>query len=152
MKQQIAEMMDVILRHLAERPELRVSVSGMRSWLARQGYNARDIDTVIQLVKPRIEERSTRSRRSTGHIRHLSSFESFKLSGEARDALIRLDLFELIEPYEREMLLERLAQYEGEVDLEDLDYLLSWVLYTTRDVESQQTIYSVLEGNRKALN
>lgn len=152
MKQQIAEMVDVILRHLAERPEVRVSVSGMRSWLARQGYNSRDIDTVMQLVKPRIEERASRARRSPGLVRHLAGYESYKLTGEARDALIRLDLFELIEPYEREMLLEKLGQFEGEVDLEDLDYLLSWVMYTTRDVESQQTIYSVLEGNRKALN
>ena len=36
--------------------------------------------------------------------------------------------------------------------MDDLDYLLGWVIYSTRDVESQQTIYNVFEGNSKAVN
>jgi uncharacterized protein Smg (DUF494 family) len=79
-------------------------------------------------------------------VRLLSSYEEQRLTPEARNALARLDLYGLIEPHEREMILDRLNQFEGEVGLDELDYLLSWVVCSLRDVESQQTIYSVLEG------
>ena len=85
-------------------------------------------------------------------IRHLSSYESYKLSAPARSALARLELFNLVEPYEREMIMERLGQFEGEVSMEDLDYLLSWMMSATRDVESQQTIFEVFEGTSYTLH
>lgn len=153
MKPQLAELVDVILRRLEEQPGAYLSESGMRVWLVKQGYNKRDIDAAIKLVWPRISMMMTAvPERRPGAVRQLSSFESFKLSTEARNALTRLELFELIDPYEREMLLERLGQFEGEVGMDDLDYLLSWVLYATRDVETQQTICSVFEGNRNTLH
>jgi uncharacterized protein Smg (DUF494 family) len=153
MKPQLAELVNVILRRLEERPGAYLSETGMRSWLARQGYNKRDIDTAIKLVWPRISMMMAPvPERQPGSVRQLSSYESFKLTAEARDALTRLELFELIEPYEREMLLERLGQFDGELGMDDLDYLLSWVLYSTRDVETQQTICNVFEGSHNALH
>lgn len=153
MKPQLAELVSVILRHLEEVPETQMSESGMRTWLAGQGYNKRDVDTAIKLVWPRISAMMNAvPERRPGSVRQLSSYESHKLLPEARDALARLELYELIEPYEREMLLERLGQFDGEVGMDDLDYLLSWVLYSTRDVETQQTICNVLEGSLKTLH
>ena len=146
MKPHLAELVDVILRRLEEQPERTPSEKGMRSWLVGQGYNKKDVDAAIRLVWPRTVSRPVEPRPAPRTLRHLSSYEAFKLSPEARAALARLEIYDLIEPYEREMVLDRLAQFEGEVAMEDLDYLLSWVLSTTRDVESQQTIFEVFEG------
>jgi uncharacterized protein Smg (DUF494 family) len=152
MKQHLAELVDVILRQIDNQAGSPPSERGMRTWLVRQGYNKRDIDAAIALVLSRLSVAPAVSERTPGAVRHLSHYEFCKLCPEARDALARLELYDLIDPYERELLLERLGQYEGEVTLDDLDYLLSWVMCTTRDVESQQTVYNVFEGRRDALH
>ena len=152
MKAQLAELVGVILQRLEEPTDSPPSESGIRSWLAGQGYKKRDIDAAIKLVRPRLATPPRVSQRAATAVRQLSSFEAYKLTREARDALVRLDLYELIEPAEREMLLERLGQFEGEVGLEELDYLLSWVLSMTRDVESQQTIFNAFEGGHNTLH
>ncbi len=152
MKAAIVELVNVILQHLDEGAEKTPSVQGVRVWLADKGYNKRDIEAALALVAPRFARPVTHASHTPSAIRHLSSYEACKLSTEARDALVRIELHELIEPHEREMLLERLNQFDGEVSMDDLDYLLSWLLYSTRDVESQQTIYSVFEANPTAIN
>lgn len=146
MKHSLDKLVVDILRHIEEHPDFQPSEKGIRSWLAHQGYKKRDIDAAIQILTPQVSERSSVPRRQAYSVRHLSRYEVLKLSPEARDALVRLEMYELISPYEREMLLERIGQFEGEVSLDDIDYLLSWILCTTRDVETQQTIYTVLEG------
>ena len=50
------------------------------------------------------------------------------------------------------MILERVVQTEGIVTLDELEYLLSWILMGTRDVESQQTIFQVFEGGTGTLH
>jgi len=152
MKQTLDKLVTDILRHLEDHPEFALSENGIRSWLNGQGYKKRDIEAALKMLRPQVRAVPTITRKSPGAIRHLSAYEAYKLSPEARDALVRLELYELITPYEREMLLERLNQVEGEVGMDDLDYMLSWLLCTMRDVESQQTIYSVFEGSREALN
>ena len=82
-----------------------------------------------------------------GQVRLLSPYEAYKLTPEARDALARLELYDVIDVSEREYILERLDQFEGTVGLSELDYLVSWIVCGNRDVESQQTIYNVMEGN-----
>ncbi len=150
MKAQLVELVGVILRRIEEQPGIPPSESRMRSWLVRQGYNKRDIDAAIKMVWERIisAKAGPVAQRTPGAVRQLSNYEAQKLSREAREALARLDLYELMDPMEREMLLDRLGQFEDEVGMEDLDYLLSWILCSTRDVESQQTIFNVFEGNR----
>lgn len=146
MKQALTELIDVILQRLEENPDGTPTEKGMRSWLAGQGYNKRDIDAAIRLVGVQFNQPVAREDRVIGSVRQLSATESYKLTVEARDALARLELYELIDPYERELILERVSQMEGMVSLEDLEYLLSWFLVGTRDVESQQTLFHVFEG------
>jgi len=152
MKQVLSELINVILQRLEEHPESPPTEHGMRKWLAGQGYTKRDIDAAMRLVGAELPSDRPESRRTTGTVRHLSNVEAYKLSKEARDALARLELYELIDPYEREMVMDRVAQMEGQVTLEDLDYLLSWFLMGTRDVESQQTLYQVFEGSGGTLH
>jgi uncharacterized protein Smg (DUF494 family) len=148
MKQVLSELINVILQRLEEHPESPPTAHGMRKWLAGQGYNKRDIDAAMRLVGAELPAEQTEGRgtRHAGSVRQLSSVEAHKLTREARDALVRLELYEMIDPYEREMILERVAQMEGMVTLEDLDYLLSWFLMASRDVETQQTLYQIFEG------
>ncbi len=152
MKTQLAELVNVILQRLEDSTETAPSETRMRRWLAGQGYSKRDIDDAIKLVWPRVAAKPAPQQRRPGTVRLLSAFEAYKLSDEARDALARLDLYELIDPIEREMMLDRLGQFEGAVTLEELDYLLSWLTGATRDVESQQTIFDVFEGSAPTLH
>lgn len=144
MKQSLSQLVNVILERLANQPGTS-SESGIRNWLLRQGYAQRDIDAAMKMVGRRPGPGMPASPRPT-RFRHLSDYESMRLTPEARAALARLELYELIEPGEREALLERMDQIEGPVGVPDLEYLLSWVVCPTRDVETQQTIYSVLDG------
>lgn len=152
MKQSLTKLVDVILQKLQERPDNPISETGIRTWLARQGYAKRDIDAAIKLVEPRFRASLHILEGGPGRLRQLSEYERLKLSHEARNALVRLELYELIDPLEREILLERLDQFEGEVSLADLDYLLSWIVCASRDVEHQQTIYNVLDGDGPTLH
>ncbi len=151
MKQSLTKLVDVILQKLAERPEGSAPEHGLRTWLLREGYTKPDIDAAFKMVEPPIG--SARDRTSSpAALRQLSDYESYRLSPEARDALTRLDLYELLDPHEREMLLERLDQFEGVVGKRDLDFLLHWLVCPTRDVEHQQTIFNVLDGNRSTIH
>lgn len=145
MKQSLTKLVDVILQKLAEQPDGASAETGLRSWLKRQGYAAPDIEAALKMVDPAYV-RSTGGDFGPGKIRQLSDYESYRLSPEARAALARLEMYQLIDPYEREMLLERLDQFEGIVGLHDLDFLLHWLVCPTRDIEHQQTIFSVLDG------
>ena len=153
MKHSLTELVDDILQRLEEHPDAAPTEHGLRSWLTRQGYTKNDIEAVLKLVRPRVAAlKKTLDRRGPVSVRQLTPYEEYKLTPEARDALARLELHGLVDPYEREMILERLAQFEGEVGLDELDYLLSWLIYSTRDVETQQTIYNVFENNRKSVH
>lgn len=146
MKHQLAELVNVILQHIEESAEAPPSETGLRSLLAREGYKKRDIEAAMRLVMPRFHSEVKVVRSNPGSVRHLSPYERYKFSSEVRDALARLELYELLDPYERELLMERLTQLEGMVTMEDLDYALSTLTCMTRDVETQHTIFDVLEG------
>jgi hypothetical protein len=138
MKQSLSKLVDVILRKLAEQPGDSPNEHGIRTWLLREGYAQRGIGPV--------EPSASR----LGKIRHLSDYEEFRLLPETRAALARLEMYELIEPHEREAMLERLDQFEGPITPADLEYLVNWVVFPTRDVETQHTIYRVLDGRAGA--
>ncbi len=153
MKRHLADLVCVIMNRLDETPEIPPSENALRRWLAWQGYNPADIDTALKMVGPTLRRHLQEApQRRPGVVRHLSYFERCKLAPEARDALARLELYELIDVPELEMLLERLGQFEGEVGMDELDYLLSWLLCNSRDVESQQTLLNAFEGNSANLH
>ena len=147
MKQSLLELVDVILRKIQDRSGDSPSEKGMRTWLVREGYTKGDIDAAMKLVGPRFSVAPPVHERGPGQVRQLSPYEAYKLTPEARDALARLELYDVIDVSEREYILERLDQFEGAVGLSELDYLVSWIVCGNRDVESQQTIYNVMEGN-----
>lgn len=146
------KLVDVVIQKLQELPEGSFSESRIRSWLSQKGYSTRDIDAAIQAVRPRYAFAREIAHAVPSSPRQLSSYESFKLTPAARDALARLDLYELIDPFEREMILERLDQFEGPVGMEELEYLISWIVCSTRDIEHQQTILNVLSGKTRTLH
>ncbi len=151
MKQSLIKLVDAILEKLEQSPNVAITEGRLRSWLLREGYNKRDIDAAIRLVGRRLDTVSY-DERPLPIFRTLSVQEEHKLSREARAALARLEYYSLIDMYEREMILDRVGQFEGEVGLDELDYLLNWVVYSMRDVETQQTIYNVVEGSNNVLN
>lgn len=152
MKQSLLKLVDVILRKIDEHPEAPHSEGVIRTWLQRQGYNKRDIEAAIRLMRPRFAALPEVVNYRPGSVRLLSLYEDYKLTAEARDALARLERYGVLDVYEREMVLDRLGQFEGEVGLDELDYLLNTVVYGARDVESQQTLFNILEGTGDTLH
>jgi len=151
MKNSLVELVNVIVRRIQEHPDAPPSEKVLRSWLTRQGYAKRDIDAAIKLVRPRTGcEGGKSAKGETGSscksVRVLSVHEEYKLTPDARNALTRLELSGMIDSYEREMIMDYLDHFEGEVGLEEMDYLLSWMVCSGRDVESQQAFFNILEG------
>lgn len=152
MKPQLSELVDAILQRLAERAGRPETESGMRNWLMRQGYKKGDIEAALAMLHSRLAPAVQGQGARHTSFRHLSGYELQKLSQPAREALTRLEAYELIDPYERELILDRLGQFEGEVSMDDLDYLITWILGATRDVESLQTIFDVMDGDEMTLH
>jgi uncharacterized protein Smg (DUF494 family) len=152
MKLPLIELVDEIIRRIQERPEAVPSEKGIRSWLARKGYGKREIDAAMKLVGPRVCSLTETAKQLPSTIRLLSVYEEYKLTTEARNALARLELYGMIDPYEREMILDYLNHFEGEVGLDELDYLLSWMVCSGRDVGFQQALYNVFEGKQDTLH
>jgi len=146
MKPSLIKLIDVLLQRIEDNPEVTPSENGLRSWLGRKGYSARDIDAAMKMVGPHVEARIRETGRQSSSVRQLSASENYKLSAEARDALVRLEMFGLIDGYEREALLDRLDHFDGEVGLQELEYLLACVVYANIDVGSQQIIESTVLG------
>lgn len=147
MKHSVTELVGVILRRMHDEPDAPSSESSLRSWLAGQGYSKRDIDAAIKMVGPRFSAQLTAPRpHQLGSIRSYSLQEEYKLSSEARDALTRLERYGLLGPFEREQILDNLGHFDGEVGLEELDCLLSWLICGNRDVEFQQMVAKVIEN------
>ncbi|GMW02140.1 MAG: hypothetical protein AMXMBFR84_32760 [Candidatus Hydrogenedentota bacterium] len=147
MKQSLVKIIDVILKRLEEHsPESLPSETGLRSWLVRQGYKKPDIDAAMRFVATHLRTRPKVRSYQPQPARQLSALEEYKLTPEARDGLARLEHYGLIDAAEREMLLDRLDHFEGEIGMGELDYLVAWLICSTRDYESQQTILSVMEN------
>lgn len=152
MKQSLTKLVDVILRRMEELPEAAPSEKGLRLWLSGQGYNKKDIDAAMKIVRPRFEQLPGVLNRNMTTVRLFSIDEEYKLSAEARKTLTRLELYGLLNPNDLEMVLEYLNRYEGEVGQAELDYVLSWLVCSNRDIEFQQTFFNVFEGKEDILH
>lgn len=148
MKSSLTELISVIQQRLESRPESKLSDPNLRRWLTRKGYSKGDIDTALHVLRgPGAPER-----RTPGNVRQLAFHEAQKFSPEVCEALARLDMYEMLDPLTREIVLERLTQLEGEVGMEDLDYALSWAYAPTRDVETLQTLYTIFDGSGETIH
>lgn len=152
MNERITDLVDVIMREMQEHPDGSRSEKALRSWLVRQGYKKREIDAAMALVAPRVAGAKSSITHQPGSMRAYSLHEEYKLTLEARDALTRLELYGLITPSDRELILEHLGHFDSEVGLDELDYLLSWLVCGGRDVEFQQTLANVLDGRGDAVH
>ena len=76
MKQALSELISVILQRLEEHPEAAPSESGMRKWLAGQGYAKRDIDAAMRRESQRHEFETARivvDDQDACELRHVAS-------------------------------------------------------------------------------
>ncbi len=152
MKQAIHEIIDAIIEQVNHHPKGPSMESHLRNWLVDKGFNLSDVNTALLYMRQHLQKVNANHRYEPGLVRHLSAYESHKISNVAQTALARLEMYELIDPLERELLIERLLQMDCDTSIEELDILLAWLLYATRDVESQQTIYNVITQNLDGMN
>ena len=149
MKTSLTELISVIRQRLQSKPESKLNDPGLRRWLSRKGYSTRDIDAALNIMQLLI---GAPERRRPGAVRQLAFHEALKLSPEVREALSRLDLYEMLDPFTRELVIDRLSQMEGEVNMEDLDFALSWAFAPARDVETIQTLYTIFDGASETIH
>lgn len=147
MKQSLVKLVDVILNEIQAHPETPPTEHGLRSFLAGQGFTKGDIEDALKLVRPRMASVPRVVEHRPLSMRVFSEYEDYKLNREAKSALARLTLYNLLDSYELETVLEGINQFDGVVGVEELDYLLSWAVLSSRDVEHQRTVYNVIEGN-----
>ena len=152
MKQSVSELVDVILGLIQDQPDHPVSESHLRSWLAGQGYAKGDIDAAIKMARSRFAAEAQVTDHQPRAMRPFTIHEQYKLTPEARNALARIEMYGLIDPHERELVLNHLGHFDGEIGLDELDFLLSWLVCGGRDVEFQQTLANVLDGKGDALH
>jgi len=145
MKTSLAELVNVILEQMNCVEEKPFTEKAMRSRLIKEGYKRSDIDSAFKLINTHLSEKPVLSE-TAPPIRHLVYYESNKMQMDVRNAMTRLELMGMIEPLEREMLLERFIHSEGLADMESLDYALSYIIGTGRNVEFQQAMLSIFEG------
>lgn len=151
MKLSVAKLVNEILEHLVSATGKAPSEKAMRTFLLRRGYNRRDIESAIEFINAHLVERPVYSRQSLS-VRHLAFYESTKITQDAYQAMTRLELMGLLDPMEREVLLERFIHSEGQADMEALDFALSYFIGTARNAETQQTMISVFEGYSPTLH
>lgn len=144
MKQSVTKIVDKIIQKLQESTREVPSEAGLRSWLKEEGFPVKDVEAAINVVKPQLSLRAEHE--VMPQMRVLSPYESFFLSDEARVALARLEMYGIIGSEEREIILERLDQFDGALDLAALEYLVSTYVCSGLDVAHQQMVYQVLDG------
>ncbi|HOV73189.1 MAG TPA: DUF494 family protein [Candidatus Hydrogenedentes bacterium] len=152
MKPSLVELVNAIIRRIQERPDATPSEKGLRSWLARQGFKKHEIDAAMKLMRPRFPDNAKQDGNPHLSVRLLSPQEEYKLSPEARNILLRLELYGMINPMEREMILDHLGHFEGEVGVDELDYLVAWMVCGGRDIGFQQTLFDLFEDKDKTLH
>jgi len=154
MKPQVNEIIDVIREKIADKPGSAPTPQALKRWLSQQGYSRNDIDAAMGMLKA-AHETQQQPYVAVEPVRACRSFtaqETSKLTTEAREALQRLELYALVSLPELEAILDRLGQFDGEVGLEELDYLVSWIVCGNRDAQSQDIIYNVLEKTPNTLH
>lgn len=145
MKISVAELVSVILEEMNETNEKPFTEKAVRSHLIKQGYKSQDIDSAFEIIHTHLSEKPT-MHEIMPSIRHLAFFESNKIHSDVHQAITRLELMGLLEPYEREMLLERFLHTDGQADMEALDFALCYIIGAGRNTEAQQAMFSVFEG------
>ena len=145
MKPAITKLVDKIIRKLQESGAEIPSEAGIRTWLKKEGHAAKDVDAALEVIRPELVAGPdhTTVPRST---RVLSAWESYFMTPEARAALTRLEMYGVIGAAEREMVLERLDQFDGEVDLSALEYMVSTQICPGLDVAHQQMVFQIFDG------
>jgi uncharacterized protein Smg (DUF494 family) len=141
MNKTVRELVFMVLRRLDEPGTPALTETSVRSWLTHEGFKRRDIDAVLKIVSRCLPKHRKPEEGHLRRVRCLAPYEDMKLSTEARNALMRLDALEILDMFDREILMDRLTQVDGEVGLDELDMVLASVC-GYRDVVSQQTIRS----------
>jgi uncharacterized protein Smg (DUF494 family) len=151
MKLSVAKLVNVILERMASSRGKLPTEKAMRTYLLRQGYNHRDIDSAIEIINSHLAQKPVYSSQSPP-VRQLAFYETTKVNSDVHQAMTRLELMGLLDPFEREVLLERFIHSDGQADMEALDFALSFVVGTARNAEAQQTMLTVFEGYSPTLH
>ena len=134
----------ILLRMAASNGSLSLG-DGLRLELEEAGYNGSDIEIAFEYVSGRIKDQQSYAPAFPSR-RQLNYFESLKINPDVLETLIKVEQMGLIEPIEREVLLEGCQHAVGQADLDDLDYALSVMIGPKRNNEAQNALMTVSDG------
>lgn len=145
MKATVQNLVYMILLRLAASNGSLPLGEGLRAELEEAGYNGSDIEVAIEYVSDRVKDHQSFDPAFPAR-RHLNYFESLKINSDVLETLIKLEQMGLIEPIEREVLLEGFQQTDGRADLDELDFALSIMISPKRNNEAQNALMTVSDG------
>ena len=149
----LGEIIAVIMNEVEQHPNKPHMEASLRSYLVRKGFKPEDVVFALYMLRNHIEESSTCTLTDPGAIRQFIPYEANKIRNpEVRSALARLELYKLISSLERELIIERLVQFDGEITFFELEFVVTWVIAGTRNVDAANTTFSVLHRDADALN
>jgi uncharacterized protein Smg (DUF494 family) len=145
MKSTVQNLVYVILMRLASSNGTVSLGEGLRSELQTAGYLDTDIEVAFAYLAERING-SKSVEASFPARRHLNFFEALKVNMEVLETLFKLEQMGLIDPMEREVLIEGFQHGDGPADIEDLEYALTVIIGPKRNNEAQNTLMAVSDG------
>ncbi|HNZ48403.1 MAG TPA: DUF494 family protein [Candidatus Hydrogenedentes bacterium] len=145
MKNDVQNLVTIIMQRIAA-SNGAVSVGDvLRAELQKDGFKEKDINVAFEFVSSGMQGKMSFDLKFPAR-RHLNVFESFKIQEEVMETISKLEQMGLLDPMEREALLENIQHSDGRADKDDLEYALSVMLAPKRNSEAQNALLTVSEG------
>lgn len=156
MRQRLGELLQFIMQEIAESPGQPDQSEKIRHLLSSKGYERAEIDTALQMIKAGTSLRANvdtgpiapqdkvdRNGRPRQSHRVLASWERSKLTMDAQELLLWLELEGFLWPEEREEAISRCMDIEGMVDEDELMAVVVWSVLPYGDPRRHQILLEV---------
>jgi uncharacterized protein Smg (DUF494 family) len=156
MHQRLGELLQFIMREIAESPGRLDQSEDIRHALADKGYEQSEIDTALRMIKAGTSLRSNvengtvlqdgrlnRGEDAQWTHRVLASWERAKLTIGAQELLLWLELEGYLWPDEREEALARCMNADAIVDEDELTSVIVWSVIPMGDPRRHQILLEV---------
>ena len=156
MRQRLGELLQFIMQEIAESADMTDQSEKIRNVLSSKGYEQTEIDTALQMIRAGTslrtgddtgavppQEKVHRDDRANRPHRVLASWERSKLTMDAQELLLWLELEGFLWPEEREEAISRCMDLNGMVDEDELMGVVVWSVLPYGDPRRHQILLEV---------
>jgi len=157
MQHRLGKLLESIMKEIADSADVSVHNDQIRQRLAKRGYKKTDIEAALRMVhavsapavtdRDPAERKRTATERSRPVYRVLSPWERTKLTRDGHQELLRLDRTGLLQPDERESVLDRVMEVEGTVDGHEIRALVAWTILPSRHISRHRILLDLIDDS-----